>query len=74
MLRTAVESCSEELRKRFLRAETTLFRLRFESDDRQEREAYLKSLNLDWTPVRSTAGFAMGIPIPKPRFHSTLAG
>lgn len=41
----------EELRKRFARAETTLFRLRFDSDDNEERQEFLQSLNLDWTVV-----------------------
>jgi DNA primase large subunit len=43
----------EELRKRFAKAETTLFRLRFESDDAEEKQAFLQSLHLDWTIVRS---------------------
>lgn len=34
-----------------MKAETTLFRLRFESDDAQEKERFLKALDLDWEPV-----------------------
>jgi len=45
---------SEELRRRFLKAETTLFRLRFESDDAEERQSFLKALQLDWTIVRTS--------------------
>ncbi|CEH14943.1 dna primase large subunit [Ceraceosorus bombacis] len=42
---------SEELRRRFLKAEQTLFRIRFESDDAAERDAFLKTLNFDWVSV-----------------------
>ncbi|CED82915.1 dna primase large subunit [Phaffia rhodozyma] len=42
---------SEELRKRYLRAETTLFKIRFESDDKEERTNFLKELQLDWKLV-----------------------
>lgn len=42
---------SEELRRRFLKSETTLFRLRFESDDAEEKQNFLKALQLDWTIV-----------------------
>ncbi|EPQ25975.1 uncharacterized protein PFL1_06430 [Pseudozyma flocculosa PF-1] len=35
---------SEDLRRRFVKAETTLFRLRYESDDTAEREAFLADL------------------------------
>lgn len=39
---------SEDLRKRFLAAETILFKLRYNSDDRQERQAFIASLGFDW--------------------------
>jgi len=39
---------SEDLRKRFLAAETILFRLRYNSDDSQERQAFIWSLGFDW--------------------------
>ncbi|PWN48323.1 DNA primase large subunit [Violaceomyces palustris] len=42
---------SEELRRRFVKAETTLFRIRFETDDTLERESFLKTLNFDWQAV-----------------------
>ncbi|KAH7915016.1 DNA primase large subunit [Hygrophoropsis aurantiaca] len=42
---------SEELRRRFVKAESTLFRVRYDSDDRREREAFLKSRDLDWIEV-----------------------
>jgi DNA primase large subunit len=42
---------TEDLRRRFVKAETTLFRMRFESDDATERERFLQTLNIDWTPV-----------------------
>lgn len=41
----------EELRRRFLKAETTLFRSRYDSDDTHERELFLKSMEFDWTTV-----------------------
>ncbi|KAK0541318.1 DNA primase subunit pri2 [Tilletia horrida] len=42
---------SEELRRRFAKTETTLFRMRFESDDTLERESFLKTLNIEWERV-----------------------
>ncbi|KAI8998534.1 DNA primase large subunit [Trametes punicea] len=39
---------SEDLRRRFVKAETTLFRLRYSNDDSTEREAFLSSRNFDW--------------------------
>ncbi|PWY95682.1 DNA primase, large subunit [Aspergillus sclerotioniger CBS 115572] len=44
-------SATEELRRRFVRAETMLFRFRFQRDDTRERRAFIDSLNLDWEPV-----------------------
>lgn len=44
-------SATEELRRRFVRAETMLFRFRFQRDDTRERRAFIESLNLDWEPV-----------------------
>lgn len=43
---------SEELRNRFLRAETKLFQLRFDTDDTNEKQAFLRALELDWKLVR----------------------
>ncbi|QSL65594.1 hypothetical protein MERGE_002907 [Pneumocystis wakefieldiae] len=42
---------SEELRNRFIRAEMTLFKLRFLQDDAKERLAFINSLNFDWEMV-----------------------
>ncbi|KAI0665152.1 DNA primase large subunit [Cubamyces menziesii] len=39
---------SEELRRRFVKAETTLFRVRWFTDDHAEREAFLRTRNFDW--------------------------
>lgn len=44
-------SATEDLRRRFARAETMLFRFRFQKDDSRERRAFIESLNLDWEPV-----------------------
>lgn len=51
VLTTTLAPHREDLRRRFLKAETSLFRLRFESDDAAEREAFLKTLNFDWVAV-----------------------
>ncbi|KAL2175148.1 eukaryotic and archaeal DNA primase, large subunit-domain-containing protein [Thermothelomyces heterothallicus CBS 202.75] len=50
ILRLAFAS-TEDLRRRFARAETMLFRLRFQTDDSRERAAFIRTLNLDWEPV-----------------------
>ncbi|GAA5854515.1 hypothetical protein JCM5353_000035 [Sporobolomyces roseus] len=42
---------SEELRQRFLKAEKELFRIRFESDDPEERRRFSDSLNFGWEKV-----------------------
>ncbi|KAJ3984468.1 eukaryotic and archaeal DNA primase, large subunit-domain-containing protein [Lentinula detonsa] len=42
---------SEELRRRFMKAETTLFKIRFESDDSNERRAFLNSKDFNWISV-----------------------
>ncbi|KAI0709357.1 DNA primase large subunit [Earliella scabrosa] len=42
---------SEDLRKRFVKAETTLFKLRYETEDTVERAAFLNSRNFDWQQV-----------------------
>lgn len=44
-------SATEDLRRRFVRAETMLFRFRFQQDDSREKRAFIESLNLDWEPV-----------------------
>ncbi|KAK4189101.1 putative DNA primase large subunit [Podospora australis] len=50
ILRLAFSS-TEDLRRRFTRVETMLFRLRFQQDDMRERSAFVRTLNLDWEPV-----------------------
>ncbi|QRW21519.1 DNA primase large subunit [Rhizoctonia solani] len=42
---------SEELRRRFVKAETTLFKIRWESDDTTERGRFINSLDLGMTSV-----------------------
>lgn len=42
---------SEDLQRRFVRTESILFRLRYESDDSSERERFLASLDLKWDTV-----------------------
>ncbi|KAE9399311.1 hypothetical protein BT96DRAFT_965698 [Gymnopus androsaceus JB14] len=44
---------SEELRRRFVKAETTLFRVRYETDDSNERRAFLDSKDFNWISVGS---------------------
>ena len=41
----------EELRKRFVKAETALFRVRYDADDTNERQQFLKSMKFDWSGV-----------------------
>ncbi|CAK7240945.1 MAG: DNA primase subunit pri2 [Sporothrix thermara] len=50
ILRLAFSS-TEDLRRRFSRLETMLFRLRLSTDDMRERAAFIQSLNLDWEMV-----------------------
>ncbi|GAA5865207.1 hypothetical protein JCM8547_008313 [Rhodosporidiobolus lusitaniae] len=42
---------SEELRMRFLKAEKELFRIRYETDDPEERRRFVDSLNFGWEVV-----------------------
>lgn len=51
ILRLAFSS-TEDLRRRFSRLETMLFRLRFKDDDPRERQEFVRSLNLEWDEVR----------------------
>ncbi|KAI1447070.1 DNA primase, large subunit [Annulohypoxylon stygium] len=50
ILRLAFSS-TEDLRRRFSRVETMLFRLRLDDGLPRERSAFIQSLNLDWDPV-----------------------
>jgi DNA primase large subunit len=51
ILRLAFSS-TEDLRRRFSRLETMLFRLRFKDDDPRERQEFVRSLNLEWDEVK----------------------
>ncbi|BFZ58191.1 DNA primase subunit pri2 [Savitreella phatthalungensis] len=42
---------SEELRSRFIRAETTLFKIRFQAEEATERQRFLYAQQLDWQVV-----------------------
>ncbi|KAG5639702.1 hypothetical protein H0H81_005885 [Sphagnurus paluster] len=42
---------SEDLRRRFVKAETTLFKIRYDGDDNAERELFLSSRDFNWIPV-----------------------
>jgi len=44
-------SATEDLRKRFARLETQLFKLRLQQDDARERRDFIESLNLSWETV-----------------------
>ena len=44
-------SATEDLRKRFARLETQLFRLRLQQDDSRERRAFIADLKLQWENV-----------------------
>ena len=50
ILRLAFSS-TEDLRRRFARVETALFKLRFQSDDSNEGQSFVESLQLDWDVV-----------------------
>ncbi|MCJ1314358.1 hypothetical protein MMC25_008040 [Agyrium rufum] len=50
ILRLAFAS-TEDLRRRFTRVETALFRLRYQDADPRERSAFVESLQLDWNMV-----------------------
>lgn len=47
ILRLAFSS-TEDLRRRFSRVETMLFRMRFNNDDISERATFVSTLDLDW--------------------------
>ena len=50
ILRLAFAS-TEDLRRRFSRAESMLFRLRFQADDVTERQRFVDDLDLEWETV-----------------------
>ncbi len=51
ILRLAFAS-TEDLRRRFSRLETMLFRVRFKDDDLRDRQEFVRSLNLEWEEVK----------------------
>ncbi|KAI9675112.1 MAG: hypothetical protein M1817_001520 [Caeruleum heppii] len=44
-------SGTEDLRRRFARVETALFKLRFQHDDARERQSFVEGLSLEWEMV-----------------------
>ncbi|CAF9941140.1 DNA primase large subunit [Imshaugia aleurites] len=59
ILRLAFSS-TEDLRRRFARIESALFRLRFQNDDARERQTFVESLQLDWEVVSEEEKKALG--------------
>lgn len=55
---------SEELRERFVRAETALFKLRWETDDVKERKDFQASLNLGFEQVRRPSSSLLSPAFP----------
>ena len=53
-------SATDELRKRFARLETMLFKLRLGQDDGRERVEFIKSLNMSWETVNDDEKAAFG--------------
>jgi DNA primase large subunit len=53
-------SGTEDLRRRFSRIETALFRMRFQADDGRERQAFVESLNLDLETVSDAEKGSLG--------------
>lgn len=45
---------TEDLRRRFVRLESMLFKLRFQTDDTRERQAFVDNLAFDWETVSET--------------------
>ncbi|MCJ1424775.1 DNA primase large subunit [Sticta canariensis] len=50
ILRLAFSS-TEDLRRRFSRVESALFKLRFQLDDARERQSFVESLSMNWEAV-----------------------
>lgn len=62
VLRLAFCRGTEDVKRRYVNLETTLFRLRYENDDTQERKAFLASRDFGWIEARSpTEGFVESI-------------
>lgn len=63
ILRLAFSS-TEDLRRRFSRVESILFKLRFQNDNMKERQAFVASLNLDWEVVSEEEKNQLGKSLP----------
>jgi DNA primase large subunit len=50
-------SIRDELRRRFIKTESTLFRIRYDTDSPQDRAYFIGSRNFNWTPVSLQFGF-----------------
>lgn len=59
ILRLAFSS-TEDLRRRFARIETALFKVRFQNDDASERQKFVQSLSFDWEAVSDEEKRALG--------------
>ena len=59
ILRLAFSS-TQDLRRRFARIESVLFRLRFQNDDARERQKFVESLQLDWEVVSEEEKRSLG--------------
>ena len=53
VLRLAFCRSTEDVRRRYVNLETTLFRIRYESDDTKEREEFLGSRDFGWIEASS---------------------
>jgi DNA primase large subunit len=51
---------TEDLRRRFARVESMLFKLRLDEDDGREKRAFVDSLNMDWDVVSAEEKAALG--------------
>ncbi|KAL7275075.1 DNA primase subunit pri2 [Rhizina undulata] len=54
---------SEELRRRFSKAEAVLFRIRFTKGDARELQTFVESLNFDWEPVSEDEKQSLAEPL-----------
>lgn len=59
ILRLAFSS-TEDLRRRFARIESALFKLRFQNDDAKEKQTFVESLQFDWEVVSEEEKRALG--------------
>lgn len=62
ILRLAFSS-TEDLRRRFSRLESALFKIRFQADDRKERQNFVATLNLNWEVVSEEEKSELGSDI-----------